>query len=254
MNILTVSQLSFKYKDNPILQDITFSVNTGEFISIIGPNGTGKTTLLKCINQVVSVPEQTIILFGKDIKEYSLIEKAKIIAYVPQQTQVMFSISVIEGMIQGRSAHQKYRYTQEDYDKVYEMMEFFEISHLALRNMNEISGGERQMVLVARALIQEPHLLLLDEPTSALDMKNQIMILNKLEKLIHEKHLSVIMTIHDLNLASMYSHRILALQNQRIYKNSQPNAVITKKMIQDMYGIEADIIHTEKYPQILLKK
>lgn len=252
--IVNVEDLSFSYGNNQILKDINFSVKEPEILSIIGPNGTGKTTLLKCLNNLNKWKIGEIYIFGKNIKDISLKEKSNYIAYVPQQTNIEFSISGIEMILQGRIPHSGSKVNDEDLNIVYDLIEKLNIEKIAFRNIDEMSGGERQLIMIARALAQEPKIMILDEPTSALDMKNQVFILEIMEELKKEKDMTVLMTIHDINVASMFSDEILILFDKKVYDVGEPKQVITAKMLNDIYGVNAKIISDYKYPIIYMEK
>ncbi|SDU32154.1 ABC transporter ATP-binding protein [Desulfobacula phenolica] len=237
--LLEIKNLSFRYQKKMILQDISFSVDPGEFVAVIGPNGCGKTTLIKTILKTIHPETGTIHIENKDIQTLSNKALAKRVAVV-MQTIDPASMTVRDYVQLGRLPFfQKYQFfeTRNDVDIAKKYMRLTDVARLADARINEISGGERQLASIARALTQEPALLILDEPTSHLDITHQVRILELINKLKKELSLTVLMVLHDLNLAAEYSDRLVLLnkKNGRIFKAGIPKEVLTEASIREVY-------------------
>ncbi|WP_315121790.1 ABC transporter ATP-binding protein [uncultured Clostridium sp.] len=251
---LKVSGLSFGYKEKLILNNINFEVKKGELLSLLGPNGTGKTTLLKCINRI-NVPQKGIVTIDeKNIDELSPKELSHHLSYVPQSTHSMFPISVIDTVLMGRLPFIKFKVSSKDKEIVFNILERLNLNKLAFKSINQLSGGERQRVLIARAIAQEPQILLLDEPTSSLDMKNQLETLSLIKEIIKEKKLIAIMSIHDLNLATMFSDEFLMLKDSSAFVYGSSSKVITKENIKAVYGVDTIVNNFEDNKHVFLLK
>jgi iron complex transport system ATP-binding protein len=238
---LTINKLSFNYAATPILKDIELEVRLGEVLSIVGPNGSGKSTLLKCINRILKTKQNTILIDDQDTRKLTLKQLSMLMGYVPQSSTSTFPFTVFDVVLMGRKPYIHWNISERDNEIVAEMLDFLGISHLAMRHFTELSGGEQQKVIVARALAQQPQFLLLDEPTSSLDIKHQLEILCMLKSLAQSKERSVIVSMHDLNLASRFSDRMLMLKQGCIYAVGTPEDVLTEKNIEAVYGIKATV-------------
>jgi iron complex transport system ATP-binding protein len=238
--MIEVQSISFRYHKAWVLQDISFQVGKGEFVGLIGPNGSGKTTLLKILYRLLS-PQQGEILFDQvPLKRMRRTDIAKRVAVVAQETHLLFPFSVMEIVLTGRApylGHLMFE-REKDLEIAKKAMEWTEILPFAERPIDELSGGERKRVFIARALAQEPEVILLDEPTANLDIHHQIDFLNLILTLNREKGLTIIMASHDMNIASEFCDRLLLLQKGKIYKIGIPEEVITPKNIEQVYGCE----------------
>lgn len=254
--MITVNNLAFHYKGHPVLKDISFKARKGEILSILGPNGTGKTTLLNCLLNI-NVPDKgSISIDDKNIRDYSIRELAQTIAYVPQSfDSVGFnSISVFQNILMGRTPFIEGEYTKEDRKKVFEILQSMGLQELAFKPLNQISGGERQRTYIARAIAQDPQIILLDEPTSSLDIQNQLNAMKIIEKLVRTENITAIMTMHDINLASLYSDTIILLKDGYVFVTGTPAEVLTVESIKAVYHIDTQITLVDGKPEILLKK
>ncbi len=250
---LVVNNVSFTYKNNKmILDNISLEVKQGEVLGILGPNGTGKTTFLKCINNIHIPCNGTICYDGKVLGELNYEEIAKIIAYVPQYTNNFFPMNVVDTVMMGRMPYANKNYTAEDEEIVFSIIKKMNLEEFAFRNIKEMSGGERQRVFIARAMAQQPQIIILDEPTSSLDLHNQLFILHTITKLAKENNITIIMTIHDLNLASMFCDKILMLKDAKIFAYGNPVDVLTKENIDAMYRVKTEISMADGYKHIRL--
>lgn len=252
---LQIKNLSFGYKKNQmILNNINLEIKQGEILGILGPNGTGKTTFIKCINNIHKPNEGRILYDGNNIMNLSQLNIAKIIAYVPQYTNNFFPMNVIDIVMMGRMPYVKKNYSDEDKEIVFSIIKKINLEKFAFRNIKEMSGGERQRVFIARAMAQQPKIIILDEPTSSLDLYNQLFILHTITKLAKENNITIIMTIHDLNLASMFCDNILMLKDAHIFAHGKPESILTAENIYEMYKVRTEITTPENYKHIRLLK
>jgi len=248
---LQIRDLSFSYGSTQILKDINMELDSSDVLGIVGPNGAGKSTLIRCIDRILVPQQGTVLLDGQEMKQMSSMEIAKKIGYVPQSISNTFPATVFDTVLMGRRPHLGWRSSEEDIDTVLEVLTMLKIKYLAMRDFNEISGGQQQKVLIARALAQDAEILLLDEPTSNLDIRHQLEVMEILTKLVKKKGLSVMMAIHDLNLASRYSDRIIMLNGGSIRDAGDPVSVLTAENIQSVYGAEVIVKHEAGKPYII---
>lgn len=240
---IQVEDLSFGYpKSGAVWEHVSFAVEQGEILGILGPNGTGKTTLLKCIQQVLSAPSGIVTIDGQRLSAMRPKERARRIAYVPQSIASVFPIRVVDFVFSGRMPFVKKTLRAEDKEIVFDTLRQLELEPFAFRSLGELSGGERQRVLIARALAQTPEVLLLDEPTASLDMRNQLFTLDLVQRLAKQRKLAVLMSIHDLNLAALYADRILMLGGAAVQGLGTCQEILTAEQIRRVYGVETEIV------------
>ena len=238
---MSINNLSFSYAGVPILNNVEFTVGLGELVAIVGPNGSGKSTLLKCINRILKPKQNSVLINGVDSSRLSVKELSMMMGYVPQTSVSAFPFTVFDVVMMGRKPYIHWSIGERDSEIVALMLDFLGIGHLALRHFSELSGGEQQKVIIARALAQQPEILLLDEPTSSLDIRHQLEILCILRGLAQSGGRSVVVTLHDLNLASRFSDRIIMLKKGCVFAIGRPEEVITSQNIKTVYGICADV-------------
>lgn len=236
---IQVNDLCFHYGGPSILNHVKFSVEDGEVVSLVGPNGAGKSTLMKCLNRILKPSKGSIRVDGDDVRQLSLKKMARIFGYVPQTALHTFPATVFDTVLLGRRPYVDWGVSRENREIVYEMLGLMDLVHYAHRQFNELSGGEQQRALVARALAQEPRVLLLDEPTSNLDLRHQLEVLDHVTRIVREKDVSVIMAIHDLNLAAQYSDRLIFLKNGEVYQTGTPLDTLISDNIRKVYNVEA---------------
>ena len=250
--VLDISSLSFNFGSKNILADIDLSIKDKGIVGIIGPNGSGKSTLLKCIYRVLKPKTGTIFIDGKNINDYQFKETAKKMAVVAQHNDTHFDFNVLEMVLIGRSPHKKFmeRDSAEDIELAYKSLEQVNMKDFADRNFSSLSGGEKQRIILARALVQNTDCLILDEPTNHLDIKHQLHFMS----LAKDLKITVISAIHDLNIAAMYCDKIYALKEGQIIAAGSVNEVITEEVIKTLYDVEAKIIYDEeKKPHVIFK-
>ena len=255
-NFLKIENLKSGYSNNLVVNDISFGITKGSFTGIIGPNGSGKTTLFKTITGELSLVDGNIFLSQDSISEMSSKQKAQKIAIVTQNTDAV-DIAVKDYVLMGRYPYRKKFQlfeTEEDFKIAHKFMKLTGVLEFKDKLMNELSGGEQQLVAIAKALTQEPELLLLDEPTSHLDISHQMQILNLIQKFNEEFDLTVLMIIHDLNLAAEYCNYLIMMDNGKIFAHGSPEEVLTYRNIEEVY--KAIVITQEnritKKPSVLL--
>lgn len=251
---IEIKNMEFGYnKEYNVLEGINLHLKGPQFVSIIGPNGVGKSTLIHCMNRILTPTVGEVLVNGKNVSEYTLRDLSKIIGYVPYKSSGTFPMNVIDAVLMGRNPHAKWRTTAEDLKVVEETMKKLDIEDLAERNYNELSAGQHQRVLLARGLVQKPSILLLDEPTANLDVKYQLGIARILQKLTREDRIMVIMISHDLNIASKYSDNIILLNDRRIWAIGKPNEVMTSENISSVYGVDCEVMNKDGWPMVILK-
>ena len=240
---IEVKNLSFSYGDRPVLHDISFSVERGEFLSILGPNGVGKSTLFRCVLGLLSGYTGQVLVDGVDARSFSTREAARHIAYIPQSSRSIFNYSVFDIVLMGRtSGLSTFRSPgKKDKEICQWAMEKVGITRLSDRCFHRLSGGEQQLVLIARALVQKAPILMLDEPTANLDFGNQLLVLEQARSLAREGY-TVIQTTHHPEQSYMFSDRILAIQKGRVLTEGRPADVLTPANIQALYGVDVDIV------------
>ncbi len=249
---LIIDGIEFGYSSTLVLKDVTLDANGPQLVSIIGPNGVGKSTLIHCINRILSPNKGTVMIDGDQVNNISLKDLAKKVGYVPYSANDTFPLSVVDTVLMGRHPHSTYKSLDKDLDIVYDTLKLLDIEDLALRSFNELSAGQHQKVMLARGLVQEPEILLLDEPTSNLDIKHQMEVTRILRELWQEKGIMVIMISHDLNIAAKYSDSMIMLANGSIYAIGTPSEVLTKENIKAVYDVESEVIESHGRPHLIM--
>lgn len=252
--IMKLDHVTCGYGDRTILEDISFEITEPGFFCIIGPNGVGKSTLIKVIDGLITPTEGTVSVMSRPVENYSLRELSKVIGYVPVISSDFNVLSVLDTVLIGRYSRQKWRTTKEDLEIAMKSLRAMEIADLAPRNFNELSAGQRQKVSISRGLVQEPSILMLDEPTANLDIRHQIYVSAFLRKLSDKAGMTAFTVSHDLNLAAKYATTVIVLQRPgKIYAIGPPNEVITKQMIRDVYDVDCDVVDDHGTPHVVLQ-
>lgn len=238
--MIEVNSVSFRYHKAWVLENISFRAEKGEFIGVIGPNGSGKTTLLKMLYRLLAPQKGEILLESVPMKKMDRADIAKRIAVVAQETHLLFPFTVLETVLMGRSPYlgNLMFESEKDLEAAKKAMEWTNILPFSERPLDELSGGERKRVFIARALAQEPEVMLLDEPTANLDIHHQIDFLDLILTLNRERGLTIVMASHDMNMASEFCDRLILLRRGRIYQMGTPGKVITRENIENVYGCE----------------
>jgi iron complex transport system ATP-binding protein len=237
---IAVQNVWLGYSRKEVLRDITFRVLPGEMVGLIGPNGCGKSTIIRALTRIISPYQGTILLDGKDIAGIARQELSRMLGVVPQIPLLPSAFTAFEVVLMGRNPHLGlFQYEgQKEMDIAWQAMERTMTRHLAGRRVGELSGGEIQCLLIARVLTQETKAILLDEPTANLDIGRQIEILNLIKNLCLESNLAVMAALHDLNLAAQYCDRLVLINNGQVHAQGTPSEVITPEIIKEVYGAE----------------
>jgi len=250
--MLKVQNISFSYGKCDVLSDVSFETDAGEILAVLGPNGSGKSTLLRCLTGILRPKQGAMTLNDRAIAQCSAEQHARLIAYVPQKLETA-PLSVFESVLLGRKPYFTWKASKDDLKKVEEILEKLGISAWAQRPVDQLSGGESQKVALARVLVQEPQLLLLDEPTSSLDLKNQVEMLVLLRKIVRERNLTTILTMHDINVAIRYTDRFLLLQSGKLVGNVLRDG-LTPELIENVYGLPVEIHTSERNFSFIVEK
>ncbi|MBA3035620.1 MAG: ABC transporter ATP-binding protein [Desulfobacterium sp.] len=237
--MLSVAGIEFSYNRHPVVKDIGFQLDSGMILGILGVNGAGKSTLLKCLNKVLAPRKGSVILNHEEILAMKGTEIAKRMAYMPQKYSED-SLTVFDAVLLGRKPHIRWATTAKDFQIVENILISMNLDAFALRPVNSLSGGEMQKVVIARALAQNPKVLLLDEPTSNLDVKNQFEVMGMIRRIVKERELSAVVSIHDLNLAFRFADIFLMMKHHQVYRLIHKKDV-SPEMIRDVYGIEVSL-------------
>lgn len=240
---LRADGIEFAYGKKRILKGVSFSAQGGQVLGIIGPNGSGKTTLLRCIRMAQTPQTGAVSLDGENISDWKRSSIAKYIGVVPQSAGISFPFTVLDVVLMGRIPHlgRFQKEGDEDFAIAREAMRMTSVDHLYARMISNLSGGEAQRVIIARALAQQPKILLLDEPTSSLDINHQFEIMKLIQALAKKSNMVVIIISHDLNLSLRYCDRLLLLDDGKVHASGRPEDVLTNENIKKVYGVEAEI-------------
>jgi iron complex transport system ATP-binding protein len=252
---LRTESLTFAYKDKPVLDNVSLSVEHGEMVGILGPNGSGKTTLLKIFSAVLTGTGE-VKVNGRRIETYGKRELSRLFAVVPQESQVLFPYTVAEIVLMGRASYHSPLALEgeRDIEVARASMELTDCLSFAERYLHELSGGEKQRVIIARALAQEPEILLLDEPSAFLDLKHQVQIFELMRRLNRERGLTIVAALHDLNLAALFFPRLVILRGGIVYRDGSPKDILTEETIEEIYGIKVRVEQdpSNQRPQIFV--
>ena len=250
---LSIEKIHFSYEDVQVLRDVSFTVNTPGLVGIIGPNGSGKSTLIKNILDFLQPDSGRVMYNCRSVSELNLIEKARTMSYVPQSITPNFSHTVFYTVLMGRKPYIGWSYAEDDKAVAENTLKQMNLYTLRNRMFSTLSGGEKQKVLLARAIAQDCELMLLDEPTSNLDLRHQQEVLTYLCRLSIDNQVTILMVIHDLNLASMFCDRLIMFNEGEKVVEGAPSQVITKELMKSVYNVDVEIIYNEDKPHILLR-
>lgn len=250
---IKIDGVGFSYASTPVLKDITLELGGSKLVCILGPNGVGKSTLIHCINKILTPTAGHVLIEEVDVQNIKSKEMAKIVGYVPYAANDTFPLSVVDTVLMGRHPYSKMGTLDKDLDIVYATLARLGISHLALRPFSSLSAGQHQKVALARGLVQEPRILLLDEPTSNLDIRHQLEVTRMLKDLSREKDMLVIMISHDINISAKFSDEIVMMHDGGIYAVGKPIDVINEENLETVYGVKSRIVVEDGAPYVILK-
>ena len=248
--MIEVQNLSFSYGHHPVLSHVGFTAQSGECVGILGNNGAGKSTLITCINRIRTPDSGSVLIDGKAVGNMSRRELARSVAYVAQKNE-MSQTTVFDCVLLGRKPYIRWAVGEEDLRLCTAMIHRVGLEALELRSLDELSGGELQKVMLARALAQQPRLLLLDEPTSSLDIRNQYQVLESVRWLCREDGLTAIVVIHDLSLALRFCDRFLMLRDGTVYRYGG-REILDPLSLRETYGVDAKVVEVEGKPLVMV--
>lgn len=248
MAIINIEKLNYSYGKKEVLKELSLDIDENKLTGIIGPNGCGKSTLAKNIIKYINGKFESFKIMDIDIRELSHKKIAQLISYIPQKSTIISNISVFDYVLLGRFPLLKNswdNYSEKDYEIVENNINLLNIKELRNRNVETLSGGELQKALLARALAQEAKILLLDEPTSALDLNNAVEFMKILKNISIKKEMSVVIIIHDLNLASLFCDSLIILKDGKFIEKGSPKEVINEENIKSVYNLDCKVCYNE---------
>lgn len=237
--MVEIKNISFSYGKKAAVRNISFDIQAGECVGILGNNGSGKSTLITCLNKIKTPKTGSVFIEKRDTLKMNRLETAKRISYVAQKNEIS-QMTVFDSVLLGRKPYIKWAVSQEDIDICNKTIEEIGLSSFKLRYIDELSGGELQKVMLARALVQQPKLMLLDEPTSNLDPKNQYEMLELVRNLTIERQICSVIVLHDISLALRYCDRFLFIKEGKVYKYGD-ESIVTSETLESVYGISSTI-------------
>ena len=251
--MMEVKNLSFHYKGaQEVLKDVSFKMEPGQFLAILGNNGVGKSTLLKCFNHILRPDSGQVLLDGKNLLHISSREVAKQVAFVSQSVPNT-QMTVHDVVMLGRRPYMQWGFTEQDHAIVHDAMDRLGVEQMRGRFLSQLSGGEKQKVMLARALAQQPKVLLLDEPTSALDIQNQYQVLSIVREICHKDNMIAVVVIHDLNLALRFCDRFLLMKDGRVYRHGD-RSILDSTALKEVYGVDAKVVEIEGRHMVLVEE
>ncbi len=237
---ISFQHISFRYDRALVLKKITADIEQGELVALVGPNGSGKSTLIKCVNGILKLQEGRILLNGQDIRLYRPVDLARNMAYVPQSEPLGGSMPVFDTVLMGRKPYIQWKPASNDIENTARVLSRLELDEVAMRPVRTLSGGQQQRVFIARALNQNPRVLLLDEPTANLDLRYQMEVMDVLRSLTLEG-ITVIIAMHDINLASAFASRILMLKEGTLFADGGKE-IVTAQNVQKLFGVKLQVL------------
>jgi iron complex transport system ATP-binding protein len=247
-----IEDMTFGYDENNILENVNLEVNEPGLLCILGPNGVGKTTIVKCINKLLKPRSGNVYVNGKDVSTMSLLEVAQIIGFVPNSQSTVFSMTVPEAILMGRHPRAGWTTSERDIKVVDAAIDLLGLQEFSTRDIRQLSAGQTQRVLIARGLVQEPDILILDEPTSNLDVKYQMDVMKFLKAYARDRGIIVIMVCHDLNITAAYADRVVLMYGKKVFADGKPLDVLTAENIKTVYKVNSEVTNKNGIPQVHL--
>jgi iron complex transport system ATP-binding protein len=241
---LVIEGLEQGYGSRTVLQDIDIEVPQGKMVAVLGPNGSGKSTLIKTVCNIMKPRKGRIIADGEDISDIDPKEFATYLGYVPQKYAPSDYMQVFDAILIGRAPYMGWSYSKNDFEVAARAIEQMGVEQLIDKNIQDLSGGQIQKVILARAIAQEPRYYILDEPTSALDLRNQLNTLRTMRTLMRERDAGVLVALHDLNLAMRYADHVVMIKDAHVYASGPPQEVITPDSIRAVYDVESEVVES----------
>ncbi len=248
--MLEIIDLSFHHGSAMILRGIAARVRKGAVLCVAGPNGAGKTTLIRCLTGIARPSGGQILIGGREVVRMTRRELATLVGYVPQHRPSGFPLTVFETVLMGRRPHLAWRPSPRDLRLTADVLRELNLEDLAMRDMDRLSGGQAQKVMLARALAQEPSFLILDEPTSSLDLCHQLEVMEMIRSLVGAGRMGAVVALHDLNLAARFADEIMLLKDGGVFALGEPSALIGPENIREVYRVDADVRMENGYPWI----
>jgi iron complex transport system ATP-binding protein len=249
MIFFEVNGIKFSYRSKRVLNGVSFNVKADDVVSILGPNGVGKTTLIKCIGKVLTPNAGSVLIEGADLHRMNKKDIAKKIGYVSQRSETS-KTTVFDSVLLGRKPHFEWDITEKDIRLAGRVLHLLGLDDLALKYVDEVSGGEYQLVQIARVIVQQPKVILLDEATSSLDLSNQHRIMHLIKNIVKRNHMAAIMIIHDLNLAIRHSDKFVLMKDGLVY-SAGDHEIITPENIKAVYNIDAYVENVRGIPVVI---
>ena len=246
---ININNIQFSYNGTPVLKDINCKINKGDFIAVVGPNGSGKSTLIKCMNGILKPQKGTVYIADKDIKQTNLRDLSKTIAYVPQNGNGLAPVTVFDTVLLGRKPYINWKPSSNDIKITTDIINHLQLDDISMKDINKLSGGQQQTVYIARALAQQPEILLLDEPTANLDIKYTIEIMDTLT-MLSNKGMTVIVALHDINLAMRYASSIVMLKDGKIFAHGGKE-IITEENLEKLYDIKVKVVRDNNFQHVI---
>ena len=239
---LEIKGIEQGYGDRTVLKDISFTVQPNEMVGVLGPNGSGKSTLIRTVCRIKEPISGTISLDGEEISSIDRRRFSRSIGYVPQKYAPSDYMQVFDAILIGRAPYMEWSYSDNDFEMAAKASAMMGIDDLIDKNIHDLSGGQIQKVIIARAIAQDPKFYVLDEPTSALDLKNQLDTMRSMRNIMSDRGAGVLVALHDINLALHFTDKVLMLKDGKVYAFGDSEDVITEKSIRDVYGISSEIV------------
>lgn len=238
---ISLQNLTFRYDRDPVLKEIRVDMDRGDMVALVGPNGSGKSTLIKCINGILPVREGDVLIDGASVRSIPAVQRARLMAYVPQSEQKSVPVQVFDAVLLGRKPYIQWRPSRADLESTAEILRRLDLEDVAMREVHRLSGGQQQRVYIARALNQQPDILLLDEPTANLDLKYQMETLELLRELARDG-ITVVIAMHDINMASLFASRVVMLKGGAVFANGGPE-IVTAEHVEQLFGVKVRVVH-----------
>ena len=238
---ISLKNVTFRYDRDPVLKEVRVDMDRGDMMALVGPNGSGKSTLIKCINGILPVREGDVLIDGVSVRSIPAVQRARRMAYVPQSEHRSVPVQVFDAVLLGRKPYIQWRPSHSDLERTAEILRRLDLEDVSMREVHRLSGGQQQRVYIARALNQQPDILLLDEPTANLDLKYQMETLELLRELAGDG-ITVIIAMHDINMASLFASRVVMLKDGTVFASGGPD-IVTAEHVEQLFGVKVRVVH-----------